>query len=44
MRVETQRPFMDPGDPGDRDDANEAPEWKEKHIEHQVNITVLIVI
>ena len=32
MRVETQRPFMDPGDPGDRDDANEAPEWKEKHI------------
>ena len=40
MRVETQWPFLDPGDPGYPDDANEAPKWKEKDIEHQVNSMV----
>ena len=39
MRVETQWPFLDPGDPGYPDDANEA-KWKEKDIEHQVSIMV----
>lgn len=40
MGVETQWPFLDPGDPCYADDANEAPKWKEKDIEHQVNSMV----
>ena len=40
MRVETQWPFLDPGDACYVDDANEAPKWKEKDIELQVNSMV----